>query len=69
MKAANGVTFHTVNNGDIFGEIEVLNREFRMCSSQANNRCLIFSLNKEVFSKMIENYPQVGKEVLFSCCI
>lgn len=59
------MTFHTVNNGDMFGEIEVLNKEYRICSAQAHNRCLLFALNREVFAKMIEEYPQVGREVIY----
>ena len=63
MKSSNGASFHTLNNGEIFGEIEVLKKEFRMCSAQAHNRCLLFALNRVVFSKMIEDYPQVCREV------
>ena len=63
LKSSNGASFHTVNNGDVFGEIEVLKKVYRMCSAQAHNRCLLFALNRVVFSKMIEDYPQVRSEV------
>lgn len=66
LKSSNGISFHTINNGDIFGEIEVLQKEFRICSAQAHNRCLLFALNRKDFSKMIDDYPQVCDEVIFS---
>ena len=62
LKSSNGSSFHTLNNGDVFGEIEVLRKEYRICSAQAHNRCLLFALNRSVFTKMIEDYPKVSEE-------
>ena len=53
----------TLKKGEFFGELALVNDTKRMCSVVASKPSLIYSLKKEVFLGVIQNYPELFDQI------
>ncbi len=58
-KVLNGteVTLAILKQGDMFGEMALLSNDLRSASAIANEDCVLLTINKQNFSKMVESQP------------
>ncbi len=58
-KVMNGteVTLAILKAGDMFGEMALLSNDLRSASAIANEDCVLLTINKQNFSKMVESQP------------
>mgnify|MGYP000936582862 CR=1 FL=1 len=63
FKASNGIIFHTVSDGAIFGEVEAILNVVRIGTAQAAVPTKLFSLEKKLFHEMIKDFPEVGQQL------
>ena len=55
----NEVLLGILKNGDIFGEMALLESKPRTASAVAHEDCMVLAVNRANFSKMIETQPQI----------
>ena len=55
----NSKVIKSLNKGDFFGEMALINNSRRMCSVIANTLCLVYSLKKKHFYEILQNFPEV----------
>jgi len=54
---------NTLIDGDFFGELALFGNEIRMATVQAITYCDIYTLNKEVFEHVLNNYPEISSHI------
>ncbi|MDO8549988.1 MAG: cyclic nucleotide-binding domain-containing protein, partial [Ignavibacteria bacterium] len=54
---------NTLSDGDFFGELALFRNEIRMATVQAITYCDIYTLNKEVFEHVLNNYPEISSHI------
>jgi len=54
---------NTLSDGDFFGELALFGNEIRMATVQAITYCDIYTLNKEVFEHVLNNYPEISSHI------
>ena len=54
---------NTLSDGDFFGELALFRNEIRMATVQAVTYCDIYTLNKEVFEHVLNNYPEISSHI------
>ncbi len=62
--SADGQTvLRTLSEGDFFGEISLLFGETRTASVRAMEYCDLYRLDRQLFERIIERYPEVAAEI------
>jgi len=59
LKGKTGVPLYVVSEGEMFGDIEVLQNIARITTAQAQTRCSLFSIEKETFTDILNSYQEV----------
>ncbi len=54
---------NTLSDGDFFGELALFRDEIRMATVQAATYCDVYTLNKEVFEHVLNNYPDISSQI------
>lgn len=52
------------SDGDFFGEEETLEGTVRKSSAMANNKCILYKIEKDILNKLVSSSPQV-KNIIF----
>jgi len=64
LKGKTGVPLYVVSEGEMFGDIEVLQNIARITTAQAQTRCSLFSIEKETFTDILNSYQEVKDNLI-----
>lgn len=56
-------TIATLGQGDVFGEMSLLNSEARTATVRAKNTCRLYKLNRLAFESVIQAFPEVHDRI------
>jgi CRP-like cAMP-binding protein len=59
----NSKVIKTLEQGDFFGEIALINNSRRMCSVIAQTLCLVFALKRKNFNEILHSFPDLLKKI------
>lgn len=63
LYAKNGISFATYNEGECFGDSDVIFKEPRDGKAMAFKDCLFFSLHRDNLEKLLDTYPDMREHV------
>lgn len=53
----------TIDSGDCFGEMAIINKSRRTATAKATEDTTLLCLDRKVFRSILNNYPEIGKKI------